>query len=145
MEYQIKKPNYIKSKRRLGCGNSSGLGKTSGRGQKGQGSRSGVSLGAGFEGGQMPLQRRLPKRGFNNFIFRNEYQIVNIDQLDKIKESVITPDVLKKHRLINDPTKLVKLLGNGVINKSVTITVDKISENAKTIIEKANGKIIIRK
>src|ERR671939_1910580 len=99
-------------KKRVGRGMGSGLGKTSGRGHKGQRSRSGSRMMRGFEGGQMPLHRRLPKRGFNN-IFRTEYTPVNLDRINELGQKEVTPEVLVKAGIISKPTTLVKILGNG--------------------------------
>ncbi|MFA5518523.1 MAG: 50S ribosomal protein L15, partial [Spirochaetota bacterium] len=117
-QYTIKKPDSIKRRKRVGIGPSSGHGKTSCRGHKGQMSRSGSTVKPWFEGGQMPLQRRLPKRGFNN-IFRKEYQIVNLAQLEKLNASEVTPEVLKKAGLIDKAAKPVKILGNGDLKIAV--------------------------
>jgi len=140
--YQLKKPASIKKRKRLGCGNGSGTGKTSGRGQKGQKSRSGGGVRPGFEGGQMPLQRRIPKRGFTN-IFKKEYRILNVSQLEKLNLSVVDPDVLTKARLLKEGSFL-KVLGNGEITKAITVTADIFSKSAKEKIEKAGGQAVIR-
>ena len=140
--YQLKRPASLKKRKRLGCGNGSGSGKTSGRGQKGQKSRSGGGVRPGFEGGQMPLQRRIPKRGFTN-IFKKEYEIINVSQLEKLNLSVVEPDVLIKARLLKDGS-LLKILGNGEITKAITVTADVFSQSAKEKIEKAGGKAVIR-
>lgn len=142
--YEIKKPEYIKKRKRVGHGRSSGSGKTCGRGQDGQKSRSGSSKRPWFEGGQMPLQRRVPKRGFNN-IFKKEYQLVNVVQLEKLNDSEITPDVLEKNGLIKKSTKLVKILGNGDLTKSVKVSADAFSQSAIDKIKNAGGNIEIRK
>ena len=118
----------------------SGMGKTSTRGHKGQGSRSGSSLMRGFEGGQMPLHRRLPKRGFTN-IFKTEYEVVNLERLAGIDEKEITPDVLRKAGVVNSKNALVKVLGNGDLSKAVTVHAHKFSKSAQEKIEKAGGKV----
>jgi len=141
--YQIKKPKSIKKRKRVGTGISAGGGKTCGRGMNGQKSRSGFKLRPWFEGGQMPLQRRVPKRGFTN-IFRKEYQIVNLSQLAKLSDETIDPAVLKGKRLIEDDKKLVKILGDGELSKAVAVTADWFSKSAKAKIEKAGGKAILR-
>ncbi len=116
----------------------SGMGKTSTRGHKGQRSRSGSRMMRGFEGGQMPLHRRMPKRGFTN-IFRKEYSIVNLDQLVGLTETTITPDVLRKARLIK--AKLpVKILGEGEVKVALTVHAHKFSKSAQEKITKAGGK-----
>jgi large subunit ribosomal protein L15 len=128
------------NKKRVGRGMGSGMGKTSTRGHKGQGSRSGSSLMRGFEGGQMPLHRRLPKRGFTN-IFKTEYEIVNLDRLAGIDEKEITPDVLRKAGMVNGKNALVKVLGHGDLSKAVTVHAHKFSKSAQEKIEKAGGKV----
>ena len=128
------------NKKRVGRGMGSGMGKTSTRGHKGQGSRSGSSLMRGFEGGQMPLHRRLPKRGFTN-IFKTEYEVVNLERLAGIDENEITPDVLRKAGVVNSKNALVKVLGNGDLSKAVTVHAHKFSKSAQEKIEKAGGKV----
>jgi large subunit ribosomal protein L15 len=128
------------NKKRVGRGMGSGMGKTSTRGHKGQGSRSGSSLMRGFEGGQMPLHRRLPKRGFTN-IFKTEYQVVNLERLAGIDEKEITPDVLRKAGVVNGKNVLVKVLGHGELSKAVTVHAHRFSKSAQEKIEKAGGKI----
>jgi large subunit ribosomal protein L15 len=143
-QYTIKKPDSIKKRKRVGTGPSAGRGKTAGRGHKGQKARSGSRYRAWFEGGQMPLQRRVPKRGFNN-IFKKYYQIVNVEQIDKLEANEINPETLFKMGLIKDSSKLIKILGNGDFNKSVKITADSFSAGAMDKIKKAGGEVIIRK
>ena len=134
-------PGSRKNRKRVGRGIGSGSGKTSGRGQKGQKSRSGGNPHPWFEGGQMPLYRRLPKRGFTN-IFRKEYEVINLGQLIKIKnESPITPVVLKSKGMIHK-INLVKILGNGELTEAVTVHAHKFSKSAKNKIEKSGGKAI---
>jgi large subunit ribosomal protein L15 len=116
----------------------SGMGKTSTRGHKGQGSRSGSRLLRGFEGGQMPLHRRLPKRGFTN-IFRTEYQIVNLDRLAGLGEKNITPEVLVKSGLA-DKNDLIKILGDGELKAALNVQAHKFSKSAQEKITKAGGK-----
>jgi large subunit ribosomal protein L15 len=128
------------NKKRVGRGMGSGMGKTSTRGHKGQGSRSGSSLMRGFEGGQMPLHRRLPKRGFTN-IFKTEYEIVNLERLAGIDEKEITLDVLRKAGVVNGKNALVKVLGHGDLSKAVTVHAHKFSKSAQEKIEKAGGKV----
>ncbi len=130
------------NKKRVGRGMGSGMGKTSTRGHKGQGSRSGSSLMRGFEGGQMPLHRRLPKRGFTN-IFKTEYEVVNVERLAGLSETEITPDVLRKAGVVNDRNALVKILGHGELSKAITISAHKFSKSAQEKIEKAGGKITV--
>jgi large subunit ribosomal protein L15 len=128
------------NKKRVGRGMGSGMGKTSTRGHKGQGSRSGSSLMRGFEGGQMPLHRRLPKRGFTN-IFKTEYEVVNLERLAGIDEKEITPDVLRKAGVVKGKNALVKVLGHGDFSKAVTVHAHKFSKSAQEKIEKAGGKV----
>jgi large subunit ribosomal protein L15 len=130
--------NSSEKKKRVGRGMGSGMGKTSTRGHKGQRSRSGSRMMRGFEGGQMPLHRRMPKRGFTN-IFRKEYSIVNLDQLVVLGETTITPEVLRKARLIK--AKLpVKILGEGEVKIALTVHAHKFSKSAQEKITKAGGK-----
>ncbi len=127
-------------KKRVGRGRGSGLGKTSGRGHKGAGSRSGYSMTAGFEGGQMPLYRRLPKRGFNNKRFHVHYEIVNVADLNAFDAGTeVNLGVLREHGLIKKNTRRVKVLGNGDIDRGLNVKVDKFSESAKQKIEQAGG------
>ena len=128
------------NKKRVGRGMGSGMGKTSTRGHKGQGSRSGSSLMRGFEGGQMPLHRRLPKRGFTN-IFKTEYEVVNLERLASLNETEITPDVLRKAGVVSAKNSLVKVLGQGEVAKAITVSAHKFSKSAQEKIEKAGGKI----
>ena len=132
-----------KNRKRIGRGHGSGLGKTSGRGHKGAGQRSGNKKRAWFEGGQMPLARRLPRRGFTN-IFKEKFQIVNISDLDKIKKKLdIDPVVLKENCLIRSSLKPVKVLGVGDIDKKINVTATSFSDSAKYKIEKAGGTVTI--
>jgi len=136
----IRAPRKANEKRkRVGRGMGSGMGKTSTRGHKGQGSRSGTSLMRGFEGGQMPLHRRLPKRGFNN-IFRTEYSVVNLEQLARLGESTITVESLRAAGLIKGRDTLVKVLGDGELSKAITVQAHKFSKAAQAKIAKAGGK-----
>ncbi len=127
------------NRKRIGRGMGSGMGKTSTRGHKGQGSRSGSRLMRGFEGGQMPLHRRLPKRGFNN-IFRTEYSVVNLEQLAGLGESTITPEVLRKRGLVKRKGSLIKVLGDGELKSALTVQAHKFSKSAQEKISKAGGK-----
>ncbi len=131
-----------KNRKRLGRGAGTGHGKTAGRGHKGFKSRSGSGIKPGFEGGQMPLQRRLPKRGFTN-IFKKEYVIVSLSQLDSFDgtgeintAALVEAGIVKKN-------VLVKVLANGEVTKALNITVDKVSDSAKNKIEAAGGKVTI--
>ncbi len=125
--------------KRLGRGIGSGLGKTSGKGHKGQWARSGGGVRPGFEGGQTPIARRLPKRGFNNK-FRTEYDIVNVDALNAFdNDTVVTRELLVEQGLIGDKNGLLKVLGNGTLTKKLTVKADRFSESAKQAIESAGG------
>ncbi len=127
--------------KRLGRGPGSGLGKTSGRGHKGQKARTGGSVPAWFEGGQMPLQRRVPKRGFNN-PFRKEYEIVNLRDLEGLEEETITLEVLQSRRLIDlGKGRPVKLLGDGEITRKITVQAHAASASARSKIEAAGGSV----
>src|SRR5581483_7893573 len=126
-------------KKRVGRGMGSGMGKTSTRGHKGQRSRSGSRMMRGFEGGQMPLHRRLPKRGFTN-IFRKEFVIVNLERLVELGESTITPELLHKSGLIKGPDDRVKILGDGELKSALTVKAHKFSKSAEEKITKAGGK-----
>lgn len=128
--------------KRLGSGESSGKGKTSGKGHKGQKARSGGSLRLGFEGGQMPLIRRLPKRGFNNVNFKTVYATVNLSTLNDFEEgATIDEALLLEKKLIRGKYHGVKILANGELTKKLTIKADKVSEAARAKIEKAGGSI----
>ncbi len=125
-------------KKRVGRGMGSGMGKTSARGHKGQRSRSGSRMMRGFEGGQMPLHRRLPKRGFSN-IFRTEYTIVSLEKLAGLGETTINPDVLRKAGVIKGKAP-VKVLGDGELKTAITVQAHKFSKAAQEKITKAGGK-----
>ena len=129
------------SKKRVGRGPGSGLGKTSGRGQKGQKARSGVSINPVFEGGQSPLYRRLPKRGFKNALFRTRYTTVNVEELNVFEDgTVVTPALLKDKRIIRKTLDGVKILGNGKLEKKLTIQANKFSDSALEKIKEAGSK-----
>ena len=135
----IRAPRKAAEKRkRVGRGMGSGMGKTSTRGHKGQWSRSGARLLRGFEGGQMPLHRRLPKRGFKN-IFREEYAVVNLDRLEAIGETEITPASLRKAGVVRTKKK-IKILGTGELKSALTVKAHKFSQTAQDKITKAGGK-----
>jgi len=131
------------NKKRVGRGMGSGMGKTSTRGHKGQRSRSGSRMMRGFEGGQMPLHRRLPKRGFTN-IFREEYSIVNLDRLAALGETTVNPEVLRKAGVITTARR-VKILGDGELTTAITVQAHKFSKTAQEKITKAGGKAEILK
>jgi large subunit ribosomal protein L15 len=131
--------------KRLGCGESSGHGKTSGKGHKGQKARSGGSIRLGFEGGQMPLIRRIPKRGFNNAEFKTRFAIVNLDSLNAFENgAAVDEQVLLAAGLIRRPYDQVKILGSGELTKKLSITVNKASETAKAAVEKAGGSLTLK-
>jgi len=129
----------------LGCGESSGHGKTSGKGHKGQKARSGGSIRLGFEGGQMPLIRRLPKRGFNNAAFHRHYAIVNIDDLNAFKAgAVVNEQLLRESNLVRGHFAGIKILGDGELKHGLKVEADKVSATAREKIEKAGGTITLR-
>jgi large subunit ribosomal protein L15 len=131
--------------KRLGCGESSGHGKTSGKGHKGQKARSGGSIRLGFEGGQMPLIRRLPKRGFNNAAFHRHYAIVNLDDLNQFKAgTVVNEELLRGANLVHGHFAGIKILGDGDLKHSLKVEADKVSITARQKIEKAGGTITLR-
>jgi len=132
-------PGSNKKRKRVGRGDGSGHGKTSCRGHKGQGARSGGNGQPGFEGGQMPLQRRLPKRGFHN-IFRVQMAVVNLNQLESLAGGEITPENLAQHGLIGGKNRRVKILGEGSLSKALTVRAHGFSATAKRKIEAAGGK-----
>jgi len=128
-------------KKRLGRGTSSGVGRSAGRGMRGQNSRTGGGVRLGFEGGQTPLFKRLPKRGFSNH-FRVEYAVINVSELNTYAEStVVTPELLLKDGKIKSVEKGIKVLGNGSLNVKLTVQAHKFSSSAKSIIEAAGGTI----
>ena len=137
----LRAPRKATEKRkRVGRGMGSGMGKTSTRGHKGQRSRSGSRIMRGFEGGQMPLHRRLPKRGFTN-IFKTEYEVVNLERLASLGESEITPELLRKAGVVSSKKTLVKVLGQGELSVAITVRAHKFSKSAQEKIEKAGGKV----
>jgi large subunit ribosomal protein L15 len=130
-----------KNRKRLGRGSSSGTGKTSGKGHKGQNARSGGGVRPGFEGGQLPLFKRLPKRGFSNYNFRLVYAVINLSDLNLFDEgTIVTPELLKENGMIKKQLNGVKILGNGKLEKKLTVKAHKFSETAKEAIEKIGGK-----
>jgi len=130
-----------KSPKRIGRGTGSGWGKSAGKGQKGQNSRSGGGVRPGFEGGQMPLYRRLPKRGFTN-IFAKEYTCINVDRLNIFEDgTVVTPELLRESGMAKRVNDGIKILGNGNIEKKLTVKANKISKAAAEKIEAAGGKV----
>jgi large subunit ribosomal protein L15 len=131
--------------KRLGIGESSGHGKTSGKGHKGQKARSGGSIRLGFEGGQMPLIRRLPKRGFNNAAFKKTYALINLDDLNQFEAgTVVNEEMLRQGKHIRGKVAGLKILGRGELKHSLTIEADRFSGSAKEKIEKAGGTVTLR-
>ena len=135
----------VHRKKRVGCGEGGGHGKTSGRGGKGQTARSGSSIRPGFEGGQMPLYRKLPHRGFNNYEHRTEIAVLNLGDLASLDAGITEIDagVLASHGLIRKDEKTVKILGDGEVTRAFKVTAAKFSESAKAKIEKAGGQAIV--
>lgn len=129
-------------KKRVGRGMGSGMGKTSARGHKGQRSRSGSRMMRGFEGGQMPLHRRLPKRGFTN-IFRTEYTVINLDRIAEVAQDELTYETMVELGLVRKRNALVKVLGVGELTAAVTVHAHKFSKTAQEKIEKAGGKAVV--
>ncbi len=137
----LRAPEKGKKRRRVGRGESSGLGKTCGKGHKGQRSRSGASISPGFEGGQMPLQRRLPKKGFTNAPFKIRYNLVHIRDLARFDSgTVITPDLLREQGLVKRRGP-VKLLSDGDVAGAYTVRLDRVSTSARSKIEAAGGNV----
>ena len=131
----------FKTSKRVGRGVGSGLGKTSGKGHKGQNARSGGGVRPGFEGGQLPLFRRLPKRGFSNARFKTVYAVINLSDLNKFEEgAVITPELLKEMGILKKQLAGVKVLGNGNLTKKLTVKANKFSQSAVEKIEAIGGK-----
>lgn len=130
-----------KVRKRVGRGTGSGNGKTAGKGHKGQNARSGGGVRPGFEGGQLPLFRRLPKRGFSNAKFKVQYAVINLSDLNKFEnDAVITPELLKEMGLVKNQLDGIKVLGNGTLEKKVVVKAHKFSSVAKEQIEKLGGK-----
>ena len=130
-----------KARKRIGHGPGSGTGKTSGKGEKGQNARSGGGVRPGFEGGQLPLFRRLPKRGFTNAKFKTEYAVINLSDLNKFEDgAVVTPELLKEMGLVKQQLDGIKVLGNGKLEKKLVVKAHKFSNVAKEQIEKLGGK-----
>lgn len=129
------------SKKRVGRGSGSGLGKTSGRGQKGQKARSGGSINPVFEGGQLPLYRRLPKRGFSNYPFKKEYAVINLSDLNVFEDgTVVTPALLKEKGIVKKQLSGIKVLGEGQLDKKLTVQAHKFSKSAIDKINESGSK-----
>ena len=139
--HSIQQPEgAVHAPKRLGRGTSSGTGKTSGKGHKGQNARSGGGVRPGFEGGQLPLFRRLPKRGFSNAKFKVEYATINVSDLDKFEDgAVVTPELLKEMGIVKKQLAGIKVLGNGELTKKLTVKANKFSNTAKEKIENVGG------
>lgn len=139
-------PGSKKRRKRLGIGESSGKGKTSGKGHKGQKARSGGSIRLGFEGGQMPIIRRLPKRGFNNTAFKTVFGVVNLDDLERkfADGASVNEAALRECGLIRGPIDGVKVLGRGELTKKLSLEIDQITPSAREKVEKAGGTVAIR-
>jgi large subunit ribosomal protein L15 len=138
----VKPAGAFKTRTRVGRGPGSGIGKTSGRGENGQKSRSGYSRRAGFEGGQLPLYRRLPKRGFSNAKFKTVYAVINLSDLNRFDNgAVVTPEILKDMGLVKNQLDGIKVLGKGTLEKKLTVKAKKFSDKAKEEIEKLGGKV----
>ena len=131
-----------RSKKRVGRGHGSGLGRNAGRGEKGYHSRSGSKHRPWFEGGQMPLHRRVPKRGFSNFLFKKEFQLVNVCDLEKLDVDSVDANVLKDNGLVKYAMRPIKVLGNGELSKKLNVSANAFSSSAKEKIEKAGGVVI---
>jgi large subunit ribosomal protein L15 len=137
------RPGAKHRRKRVGCGESSGHGKTSGRGHKGQKARSGGSIRLGFEGGQMPLIRRLPKRGFNHSAFKTVYAIVNVEDLEQFDSGArVNRELLEERGLIKGRFDGIKILGRGKLTKSLTVEAHKFSAGARQQIEEAGGSVV---
>jgi large subunit ribosomal protein L15 len=138
-------PGARRRKKRVGCGESSGHGKTSTRGNKGQKARSGGAIRPGFEGGQMPLYRRLPKKGFNNDEFNDDIVSLNVSVLNERFEdgAVVNEESLRAARLVRGKFDAIKILGDGELSRKLTVQVDKVSASAKEKIEKAGGTVTL--
>lgn len=147
MEMQDLRPAYgsTSTRRRVGRGIGSGLGKTAGKGHKGQKARSGGKIRRGFEGGQTPLYRRIPKRGFNNAVFTTEYAIINVSDLEKFENGiVVNMELLLNEGIIRNPKAGLKVLGNGTLTKKLTVEAKKVSNSAREKIEACGGKIEVK-
>jgi len=134
----------VHRKKRVGCGEGGGHGKTSGVGGKGQKGRSGGSIRPGFEGGQMPLYRKLPHRGFNNYEFRTSYAVVNVGDLARLDEKIteVNAEVLAAAGIVRSGVKLLKVLGDGEISRALKVTAQKFTGSAKAKLEKAGGQAL---
>jgi len=136
------RPGAKKRRKRIGCGESSGHGKTSCKGHKGQKARAGAGIRPGFEGGQMPLHRRLPKKGFSNVQFRDVYEVVNVGALNAFEDgTVINEAILRENNIVNRNCDAIKILGSGDLTRKLTIEIKNVSASAREKIEKAGGSV----
>ena len=137
-------PGAVHRKKRVGCGEGGGHGKSSTRGGKGQSARSGSSIRPGFEGGQMPLYRKLPHRGFNNYEYRTSYAVINVGDLARLDAAIseVNAEVLAKAGLVRPGIKTLKILGDGEITRALKVTAQKFTGSAKAKLEKAGGQAI---
>jgi len=136
------RPGAKKRRKRIGCGESSGHGKTSCKGHKGQKARAGAGIRPGFEGGQMPLHRRLPKKGFSNVQFRDVYEVVNVGALNAFEDgTVINEAILRENNIVNRNCDAIKILGSGDLSRKLTIEIKNVSASAREKIEKAGGSV----
>lgn len=136
------RPGAKKRRKRIGCGESSGHGKTSCKGHKGQKARAGAGIRPGFEGGQMPLHRRLPKKGFSNVQFRDVYEVVNVSALNAFEDGTVINEVLlRENNIVNRNCDAIKILGSGDLSRKLTIEIKNVSASAREKIEKAGGTV----
>ncbi len=136
------RPGAKKRRKRIGCGESSGHGKTSCKGHKGQKARAGAGIRPGFEGGQMPLHRRLPKKGFSNAQFRDVYEVVNVSALNAFEDGTVINEVLlRENNIVNRNCDAIKILGSGDLSRKLTIEIKNVSASAREKIEKAGGTV----
>ncbi len=136
------RPGAKKRRKRIGCGESSGHGKTSCKGHKGQKARAGAGIRPGFEGGQMPLHRRLPKKGFSNVQFRDVYEVVNVGALNAFEDgTVINEALLRENNIVNRGCDAIKILGSGDLTRNLTVEIKNVSASAREKIEKAGGSV----
>ncbi|KAF0093847.1 MAG: large subunit ribosomal protein L15 [Puniceicoccaceae bacterium 5H] len=139
--HNLPKSGGFRKRKRVGRGEGNGLGKTSGRGQKGQRARSGHSLRPGFESGHVPLYRKLPKRGFSNYRFTTRYAVVNVTDLARVEGDVADREAMVKAGLVRRSAELIKVLGDGDLDRALTVKADKFSASARAKIEQAGGKV----
>lgn len=141
--HNLPKTEGLKKRKRVGRGEGSGRGKTSGRGNKGARARTGYSLRPGFESGHIPLYRKLPKRGFNNYAFRTEFAIINVGDLARLEGKEATPETLAQAGLVRSGIKFLKILGEGEIGRALTVSAHRFSATARAKIEQAGGSVVV--